>query len=177
MEELIAKRYVKALKNSFNNDEFVGVGAVFNTLAGEFKSLKYSQIMDNPNVSKSQKLDILLDAVKSVESNKLNNLIHLLVEENRVSIIPALAKIIQKEISKINNTYNGVVYSNSDIDATVLSELSSGISKKIDSNITLEFVKNDFDGIKMKVEDLGIEIDFSKSRINTQIIEHILKAI
>lgn len=177
MEELIAKRYVKALKNIFNSDELVTVCSVFDALTDEFKNLKYSQIMDNPNVAKSQKLDILLDSVKSVESKELNSFINLLVEHNRINIIPALAKVIKKEIAKINNSYNGVVYSNSDIDATTLKELSSGISKKIDSNITLEFVKNDFDGIKMKVEDLGIEIDFSKSRINTQIIEHILKAI
>ena len=85
--------------------------------------------------------------------------------------------IYKKEIAKINNTYTGIVYSNSDIDATTLNELGSGISKKINSNVTLQFVKNDFDGVKMQIEDLGLEIDFSKSRINTQIIEHILKAI
>ena len=33
------------------------------------------------------------------------------------------------------------------------------------------------DIIKVDVEDLGIEIDFAKSRINTQKIEHIIKAI
>ena len=38
-------------------------------------------------------------------------------------------------------------------------------------------MKNDFDGVKMKIEDLGLEIHFSKSRINSQIIEHIAKAI
>ena len=133
--------------------------------------------MENPNVAKSQKLDILLDATKSVESKELNSFINLLVEQNRINVIPALSKVIKKEIAKINNSYSGVVYSNNDIEQTTLNELSSEISKKIDSNITLSFVKNDFDGIKMKVEDLGIEIDFSKSRINTQIIEHILKAI
>lgn len=177
MEELIAKRYVKALKNIFNADELAAVGSVFETIADEFKNEKYSQVMENPNVAKSQKLDILLDATKSVESKELNSFINLLVEQNRINVIPALSKVIKKEIAKINNSYSGVVYSNNDIEQTTLNELSSEISKKIDSNITLSFVKNDFDGIKMKVEDLGIEIDFSKSRINTQIIEHILKAI
>ena len=32
-------------------------------------------------------------------------------------------------------------------------------------------------GIKVEVEDLGIEINFSKSRLNMQLVEHILKAI
>jgi F-type H+-transporting ATPase subunit delta len=38
-------------------------------------------------------------------------------------------------------------------------------------------VKNDFNGIKVAVEGLGIEINFSKDRIDSQIIEHIIKAI
>ena len=38
MEELIAKRYVKALKNIFNADELAAVGSVFETIADEFKN-------------------------------------------------------------------------------------------------------------------------------------------
>lgn len=177
MEELIAKRYVKALKNVFSSSELAEVSEVLCSLASEFENPKMSKIMDNPNVAKSQKLEILLDAVKSVESKELNSFIQLLVEHKRVSIIPALSSVMKKEIAKINNTYTGIVYSNSDIDATTLNELGSGISKKINSNVTLQFVKNNFDGVKMQIEDLGLEIDFSKSRINTQIVEHILKAI
>jgi F-type H+-transporting ATPase subunit delta len=177
MEELIAKRYVKALKNVFDSSELAEVSEVLSILATEFEKTKMSQIIDNPNVAKSQKLEILLDATKSVESKKLNNFIQLLVEHKRVNLIPALSIVMKKEIAKINNTYTGVVYSNSDIDATTLNELGSGISQKINSNVTLQFVKNDFDGVKMQIEDLGLEIDFSKSRINTQIVEHILKAI
>ena len=177
MEELIAKRYVKALKTVFTNEELAEVGSVFDVLAQEFKNEKYTQIIDNPHIAKSKKLEILLDAVKSVKSIKLNNLMHLLVDENRVGIIPAIALVIKKELAKIHNSYNGTVYSSSEIDAGTLTQLSEGISKKIDSKVTLDFVKNDFDGIKMEVEDLGIEIDFSKSRINTQMIEYILKAI
>ena len=58
-----------------------------------------------------------------------------------------------------------------------MQELSSSLSKKFDLNISLEFVENDFNGIKVDVEDLGVEINFSKSRINSQMIEHIIKAI
>ena len=59
----------------------------------------------------------------------------------------------------------------------VLKELGDGLGKKFDSKITLSYIKSNFDGIRVDVEDLGIEISFSKSRINKQIVEHILKAI
>jgi F-type H+-transporting ATPase subunit delta len=58
-----------------------------------------------------------------------------------------------------------------------MQELSDGLSKKFDSKISLSYVKDDFNGIKVDVQDLGIEINFSKSRINSQMIEHIVKAI
>ena len=58
-----------------------------------------------------------------------------------------------------------------------MQDLSNGLSKKFDSSISLSFVKNDFNGIKVGIEDLGVEINFSKSRINSQMIEHIVKAI
>jgi F-type H+-transporting ATPase subunit delta len=177
MKELIAKRYVKALKSSFDANQLAEVAAIFEVLAQEFKSSKFTQIMGNPHVAKNEKLNILLDAVKSVGSSSLNNFIKLLAEENRLDVIPELSCALKKEIANINNTYAGVVYSNTEIDAITLNNLSAGISKKINSNITLEFIKNDFDGVKMMIDDLGLEIDFSKSRINTQIVEHILKAI
>ena len=59
----------------------------------------------------------------------------------------------------------------------LIEDLSAGLSKKFDSKISLHAVKNDFNGIKVDVEGLGIEINFSKDRIDSQIIEHIIKAI
>jgi F-type H+-transporting ATPase subunit delta len=110
-------------------------------------------------------------------SEIINTLVKLLVEKNRTSIIPALAEGMRKDTANTSKTYSGVVYSDSDLDAKVIQDLSSGLSKKFDSNISLNFIKDDFDGIKVDVEDLGIEINFSKTRINNQIIEHIIKAI
>jgi F-type H+-transporting ATPase subunit delta len=80
-------------------------------------------------------------------------------------------------LADTTKTYSGFVYSDSKIDDKVIKGLSAGLSKKFDSTISLQFVKNNFNGIKVDVEDLGIEIDFSKLRINSQIIEHIIKAI
>ena len=88
-----------------------------------------------------------------------------------------MAEEMRKDVANTTKTYEGIVYSDSDIDAKVVQDLSDGLSKRFDSKITLEFIKNDFDGIKVDVEDLGVEINFSKTRIDSQIIEHIVKAI
>nr|WP_321266054.1 F0F1 ATP synthase subunit delta [uncultured Sulfurimonas sp.] len=177
MEELIAKRYIKALKEGLDAKSMQNATTVFLALAKSFDNAKFVQIVENPNVSREDKLEILLAAVKPANSENINSLIKLLVENDRIAVIPALAEGMRKDSANTSKTYNGVVYSDSDIDAKVMQDLSSGLSKKFDSNISLKFVKDNFNGIKVDVEDLGVEINFSKSRINNQIIQHIIKAI
>ncbi|MDA7817756.1 F0F1 ATP synthase subunit delta [Sulfurimonas sp.] len=177
MEELIAKRYIKAMKKSSDVESMQNMTEIFATLAESFNNEKFIQIINNPDVSIGQKSEILLSAVKSADSKDVDNLIKLLAEHKRLTIIPAIAEVMRKDVAATNKKYNGVIYSDSDISSSVIDDLSSGLGKKFDSSIVLEFVKNDFNGIKVDVQDLGVEINFSKSRINSQMIEHIIKAI
>ncbi|QFR48993.1 F0F1 ATP synthase subunit delta [Sulfurimonas lithotrophica] len=177
MSELIAKRYIKALKNDMDAKALENISEIFSGLALSFKDEKFLNVISNPAVSSQDKTNIILDAVKSAKSEKVNNFIKLLGENNRLNVIPSLSAALNKDIAQSTKTYTGVVYSDSDIDASVIKNLGDGLGKKYDSKITLDFVKSEFNGIKVDVEDLGIEINFSKSRINDQIIEHIAKAI
>ena len=177
MEELIAKRYIKALKASSDIAAMENFTVIFSSLAESFNDDKFVSIISNPNVNAKDKSDILLAAVKPAGSDKMNNLIQLLVENKRIDIIPAIATELKKDLANSTKTYSGTIYSDSDINTTLLTDLSGGLSKKFDSTISLSFVKNDFNGIKVEVEGLGIEINFSKDRIDRQIIEHIIKAI
>ena len=177
MEELIAKKYIKAIKKSSDLETMQNMTLIFSTIAEAFDNEKFIQIINNPDVSKDQKSEILLSAVKSAGSKDVDNLIKLLAEHNRINIIPAIAEVMRKDVADTTKNYDGIVYSDSDIDTKVIEDLSSGLGKRFDSNISLAFVKNNFNGIKVDVQDLGVEISFSKSRINSQIIEHIIKAI
>jgi len=178
MEELIAKRYIKAIKkNGLDITTMENIGVVFTALAEAFNNAKFNQIVTSPSISKKDKLSILLDAVKSAKSDVIDNLLKLLVENNRISIIPAIAEVLRKDLADSTKTYMGLVYSDSDIDANVIEDLGNGLSKRFDSKISLSFVKSDFNGIKVNVDDLGVEINFSKDRINAQIIEHVIKSI
>jgi len=177
MQELIAKRYVRALVDAVGTESLEAVSIIFTALSKEFSNAKFVQIMSSTDVLTSDKEGILLAGVAKAESKELNNFIKLLVEHKRINIIPAIAQELDKAIARATKQYTGVVYSDSDIDAATLSGLGKGLSKKVDATVTLEFVKTDFDGIKVEVEDLGVEVNFSKTRLNTQLVEHILKAI
>lgn len=177
MEELIAKRYVKALKSIMDQESLSNTADVFAGLAVEFSDSKFVGIVDNPEVDVSVKEALLLAAVKSAGSSAIDNLIKLLVENGRVNVIPAMANELRLEMARITKSYQGKVFSDSEIDATTLQGLSSGLGKKVGATVALQFVKTDFDGIKVEVEDLGVEINFSQNRLNEQLVQHILKAI
>lgn len=177
MEEVVAKRYIKAMLQGSDVKSMKKIATVFSTLADSFKDQNFINVIESPAVSMSDKSTILLDAVKAVKSNEINNFIKLLVENKRINIIPAIAEVMRKNLAKTTKNYTGTVYSDANINRKIIRELSSGLSKKFDANIALTFVKNDYNGIKVNVEDLGVEIDFSQTRINNQMIEHIIKAI
>jgi len=177
MEALVAKPYVTALLDGEDAETMAAYAAVFNALTSQFENEKFVDFISSPSIASSAKEEILLAAVAKVESDKVNNFLRLLAEKNRLELIPEIAEQISKGIAVLNNAYTGKIFSDADIDSKTVEALSTGLSKKVDANITLEFIKTDFDGIKVEVEDLGIELNFSKERINSTLIDHILKAI
>ncbi len=177
MEELIAKKYIKAFDFNADIASMENVASIFADLAEALKDKKVAAIFETPAVSAKKKSEILLDAVKSANSNEINNLIMLLVENRRINVIPAIAKELKKEIARITKTHTGFLFSDTQIEEQTLEQIGVSLGKRFDSTIALTFIKNDFNGIKVEVEGLGIEIDFSKDRIDRQVIEHIIKAI
>jgi F-type H+-transporting ATPase subunit delta len=177
MAALVAKRYVKALLEGENAENLAAISVIFDALSSQFENESFVDFISAPMISSSVKEEILLAAVEKAKSEKINNFLKLLAEKNRLELIPEIADQISKEIAVVNNAYTGKIFSDLDMDAKTVEALSSGLGKKVNANITLEFVKTNFDGIKVEVEDLGVEINFSKQRINTSLIDHILKAI
>ena len=177
MEAVIAQRYVKALASVLDQASLENVKVLFDALADAFNDKKFADLMNDPHVDAAVKESLLLSIVESAQSSAVNNLIKLLVEKHRVAVIPAMAEALRLTLAAMNKTYEGHVYSNTAVDTATLTALSSDLGKKMDATITLAFVASDYDGIKVEVEDLGVEVSLSKSRLNAQVIEHILKAI
>jgi len=98
-------------------------------------------------------------------------------ENGRLSLIPAISSDLKRQIASKKRVYNGRVYSNSEIKQDSIDSIAHDLGKKMDATISLQFVPSNSDGIRVVVDNLNVEIDFSKSRLNAQIVEHILKAI
>jgi len=177
MKELIAKRYVKALLNALDEKGIEAAAQKLESLSEAFKDKKFNEIIVSPEVKKDKREAFILDIIGRDSDQKLINFIKTLGIHNRFSLIPEIANLVNKELQRRSNRYDGVVESINEIEKKDLEELEKALSKYVDATVVLHPVKSDYNGIKVVVEDLGIEATYSKDRIASDIINHILKAL
>jgi len=176
MIELVAKRYVKALMIDRSNEELTSIYTELNTIASAFKDEKFSLIIKSTDISIEKKNELVLSFVENC-TNSTKNLVRLLSQKKRLALIPNIVSDLENELAVINNTYNGVIYTNKELSDQDVEKLTSQFSSKL--NVKLSLTQNicEYDGIKVDVDGLGVEVAFSKSNLRTQMINHIMKAI
>ena len=177
MKSLIAKRYVKALLDGSSAEDVLLYKEVFDGLSQAYTSDKFADVMLSVYVDIETKKEILLDSVKKVNNKNINNLLSLLSEKSRIDVIPAIAEELRMKIASSTNSYNGFIYSDEEISNDLVKKLADGLGSRTKASVGLTFVNNGYNGIKIEVDDLGVELSFSKSRIRAEMIDHILKAI
>ncbi len=176
MEELIAKRYVKALRQVASLDEIKEIHSYMEALAELFRDWKIKEVLISPEVSKEQKLSFLLEPLKGA-NEKLVNFLKLLAQKDRLNVIPAIAKELKDLIAFEEKRFEGRVYSEYTLEPKDIQKIQEALAKKVGAEVILKQAPQKFDGIKVEVDTIGIEIEFSKSKIKKQLIENILKAI
>ena len=175
MNDLIAKRYVKALVDGRDSKAIKALSANLNTISTAYADEKFNSIISSPEVSDSKKVELVLSLVKKADET-LTNFVKLLGEKRRLSLLSDIAAELDVQIAKLNNEYVGVVYTNQELSKDYVSSIEKQFSKKFDVNLSLSQNVCDYDGIKVDIDGLGVEISFSKERLKSQMIDHILKA-
>jgi F-type H+-transporting ATPase subunit delta len=177
MVDLVAKRYVKAImSNNIDTDSLTNISNELSIIASAYSDNKFLLIISSTEVSNEEKINLILSFIDKI-SDTSKNLIKLLSEKKRLDIIPSIVTILNSELSKLNNSYTGVIYTNVELDDSKVALLNEQFSSKFNVNLVLSQNVCDYDGIKVDIDGLGIEIGFSKERLKSQMIEHILKAI
>lgn len=175
--ELIAKRYIKPLAQMCDLNALENFSDIFGNVAEAFKNEKFIQIMHSSEVKGESKTQLILDMVAPAKSPVVNNFIKLLAENGRLTLIPALACELKREVARAKRMYKGRIYSDSAIEQSSVDAIARDLGNKYGATIALEYVPAKYDGIRVEVDELNIEINFSKTRLNAQLVEHILKAI
>ena len=176
MVDLVAKRYVKALMSGTDTNGLESIFSELSSIATAYSNEKFMLIVSSTEVSVDRKIDLILSFVDGV-SDTTKNLVKLLGEKKRLDIIPSIVDILNNELAVLNNSYKGVVYTNVKLDDSEVEKLNSQFATKF--NVSLELTQNicDYDGIKVDIDGLGVEVGFSKERLKSQMIDHILKAV
>lgn len=175
MNELVAKRYAKAIFSSYGEDVTAVLG-VFKNSTSAFSMVKFRDMISSPALKKDEKLKIVLEIAQTKDA-KMINLFKLLAEKNRLTEIPAIYTALSKLDSSKKRSYEGVIITGDPIDSQTESMVEGSLSAKLGVQIKLKQKVTDFDGVKVEVEELGVEAGFSRSRLKNDLIEHILKAI
>ena len=174
MEELIAKRYAKALSSV--SKDLPGMIEVLNVLSEVVRSTEIKSTLTSPIISSEDKTAMILSAL-SDDDVTLVNFIKILGENGRLDLIPAITKVLNSDQQRVSNEYEGVLKSASSLDEAVLAELEETLKKYTGSTIKLTQEKSDLDGVRVSVDDLGIEVNFSKQRVKEQLIDFIKKSL
>jgi len=171
----IAKKYVKALIKSCNDKELSSASESLKRISSAFSDSKFKNITLSPDVKKDDKVKLILSFGECNE--KFTNLIKILNKNERLIDIPSISKELQYQIAQMNNSYEGLIISNFEVEEAKIAELEKSFSKKFGSTVKLQNRVTDYPGIKVEIADLGVEVSFSTARLKAQIAEHILKAI
>ncbi len=174
MEELIAKRYAQALSSA--SKDLSGALDVLNTLSEAINTPEIKSTLASPIISSEDKTGMILSAM-SDDDNTLVNFIKVLGEKGRLDLIPVITKVLNADQQRVANEYEGVVKSATSLDGADLANLEETLKKYTGSTIKLTQVKSDLDGVRVSVDDLGIEVNFSKQRVKEQLIDFIKKSL
>ena len=174
MEELIAKRYAKALSSV--SKDLVNTLEVLNLLSQAISTPEIESTLASPIISGADKTAMILAAM-SDDDITLVNFIKVLGEKGRPDLIPAITKVLNTDQQRVSNEYEGVVKSAASLDGADLANLEETLKKYTGSTIKLTQEKSDLDGVRVSVDDLGIEVNFSKQRVKEQLIDFIKKSL
>jgi F-type H+-transporting ATPase subunit delta len=178
MEELIAKRYVNALVDSTSKEDRADFSKILLGMADAFSDEKVTEMLTSPLVSNEQKTSLVLESLGEESDVKLINFIKIIGENGRLDLLPTIAKVLKQAIQKETNKYEGVVTTSTELKADELNALEASLTKYTDgANVKLTQEISDIEGIKVSVDDLGIEVNFSKQRVKEQLIDFITKSL
>lgn len=173
---IIAKRYAAALSKTAGGTELDKMTSLVGGLTALFAHPRFVEIMKSPLIAPAQKAELVIEALEE-KPEKLLNLIRLLAEKRRLMVLPAMAAELSAAQAARSGSYQGVIHSASPVATKKAEELAKALSAKLGKTIQLSQGKKPYDGVKVSVDDLGLEVDFSKTQIRQQILGHILKGL
>lgn len=177
MKDLIAKRYIKALVKGNSQEDLKAFQATLQVLASAYEIPKFRDIAESPYLDVKQKESFILEQILENKANaKMTNFIKILALHNRLDIFQELYIELSSEIASHNKEYLAKLIVSESYDNALLKEIEQKFSQKLGVNLLVEQQVVSESGIKLVVEDLGVEVSFSQEKFINDLKNHILRA-
>ncbi len=173
---MIAKKYTKAILESFSNNEVQEIIDILSKLNKALEDKKVAECINSPFIDKAQKEQLILSVFDTLEQ-KFENLLKVLVASDRICLIPEIIKGLEKKLLADKKQFVAILKIKQELDSATLQSIAKSLSTKLNANLDVRQEKASIEGIRLSVEDLGVEIAFSKERFLGDLTNHILKAI
>lgn len=173
--EVIAKRYVKALISGADQDTKKEYYEVINGFNEAYQQPSVAQVLNSPLIDNEKKVQLVQDILNDAQA-VIKNFMTMVAQNDRFDAIPAITKVLKLELQKDSNSYEGTIISNKTMSEEEIASLQNSLTKKTGTNVKLTQVPSDYDGIKVEIPDLGIEVGYSQDRIKNKLIDYITKS-
>jgi F-type H+-transporting ATPase subunit delta len=173
---IIAKRYASALCKAAGGTELDKLTASLSSLTPLYSHPRFVEIVKSPLIAAEQKAELVIEALEQ-KSPKLENLIRLLAQKRRLMVLPLVASELESAQAARSGRYRGTVHSATALEGQKVDALAKALSSRLGKEVALSQGEKPYDGVKVSVDDLGLEVDFSKTQIRQQILGHILKGL
>lgn len=172
---MIAKRYVKALVSALNEKELDSAVKLFESISKSFADVEFANIINSPFVPKARKFELVIEVFK-IKDKKLLNFIKALSDKNRLSEIERISEELNRYVRAKNNQYELVIQSNFALDKKSIDEIKAKLEQKFGTSLIATHKQSNIDGIKIFIDELGVEGAFLKQSFSNGIKNYVLKA-
>lgn len=174
MTHVIAKKYIQALIDSAV--DLVEAHQILKAFALVLKDKSCADVMASPFLSRQQKEAFLLESASSA-NEKLQNFLRILVQADRIMLIPLMCNELEKKLLADKKEYAATLVSRDELDDKTLAMIQTALAKRLGVKLSIRQELSGVDGIRLSVEDLGIEVSFSRERFGSDLKEYVLKAL
>ena len=173
MEDLIAKKYAKAVLMRADANEFY---EFLLAVVPAFSLDKFKLILNSYEIKKDEKLKVVMSFFQKTTPN-FTNFIKLLAQNSRLGLIPQIVEELRKQKALKEQIYSGIIFSQEAVKADKIAELEQKLSKKFNVSIKLDNQITQTQGIKISLDELGYEISFSMQSLKSKMSDYILKTL
>lgn len=173
MENLIAKKYAKAILTRKDANEFY---ELLLAIVPAFSLEKFRLILSSNELKKEDKLQFISSFFQNAKPNFINFL-KLLSQNSRLNLIPQIVKELGRQKALKEQIYSGTIFSEKAINKDELASLEQKLSKKFNVSVKLNNKITNKQGIRISLDELGYELSFSMQSLKSKMSDYILKTL